>query len=110
MAPGQEVAAAYLTLESPTASELVRVESALAAKVELHTMRVEDGVMRMRQLDSIELPAGSAVKLEPGGDHLMLMEMAKPLVKGEKVPLVLTLKRRDGSDESVQTVAEVRER
>jgi copper(I)-binding protein len=109
-APGQKVAAAYLTLQSGSRSKLVRVDSSVAAKAELHSMRVEEGVMRMRQLDSIELPPGATIKLEPGGDHLMLIDVAKPLATGDKVPLVLTLKRPDGSEESVKTVAEVRER
>lgn len=107
-APGQKVGAAYLTIESPVDSLLVKVESPLAAEVELHDMRIENGVMQMRPLDALELPAGKPVKLEAGGRHLMLLDIARPLVAGAKLPLKLTLQRRDGGKEVIETVAEVR--
>ena len=96
-APGQKVAAAYMELTSLTALALVSVASPLAGRGELHSMSVEGGVMRMRPLGKIELPAGRTVKLAPGGLHVMLFDVRQPLKPGEKVPLVLTVQRTDFS-------------
>ena len=74
--PNRTVAAAYLRLENAGARSraLVGAESD-RARVELHTMLREDGMMRMRPLDRLELPAGGAVELAPGGAHLMLFDV-----------------------------------
>jgi copper(I)-binding protein len=109
-APGQKVAAAYMELESRGNSMvLVGVASPIAGRAELHSTTVEGGVMRMRPAGNIELPAGKAVKLAPGGLHVMLMDLKRPLKPGEKVPLALTVQRADLNSRSVFAVqAEVR--
>jgi len=71
-------------------------------------MRLENGVMEMRQIKSLELPAKQTVKLEPGGLHIMLLDLKKPLKLGDKVPLRLTLQRADLSKTVVEVQAEVR--
>ena len=71
-------------------------------------MRVKNGVMEMRQLESLELPAKQTVKLEPGGLHIMLLDLKRPLKPGDKVPLRLTLQRADRSKTVVEVQAEVR--
>lgn len=53
--------------------------------VELHEMRMDQGVMRMRALPSVEVPAHGSVRFEPGGDHLMLLDPARPLAAGDRV-------------------------
>jgi copper(I)-binding protein len=95
-APGQEVGAAYLELKSASDLTLVKVESPVAGSVEIHKMTMKDGVMEMRMLQTLELPAGQAVKLEPGGFHLMLFDLKQPLKTGESVPLTLNLKDKTG--------------
>ena len=95
-APGQEVGAAYMELKSATSLTLVKVESPLADSVEIHKMAMKDGVMEMRMLETLELPAGKVVKLEPGGFHLMLFDLKKPLKTGESVPLTLNLQDKSG--------------
>lgn len=108
-APGQKIAAAYMELTSRTSMVLVAVASTAAAAVELHNTTVDAGVMKMRPVGSIELPAGKAVKLAPGGLHLMLIDLKKPLKPGDKVPLTLSVQRADLASRSVFTVqAEVR--
>ena len=108
-APGQNIAAAYMELTSKANLLLVGVASPVAARAELHSSSVEQGVMKMRPVERIELPSGKPVKLAPGGLHVMLIELKQPLRSGAKVPLTLTVQRADLTNRSVFTVqAEVR--
>ena len=107
-APGQRVAGVYLEISSAAPSKLVAASSPVAGSAEIHSMRLENGVMEMRQLESLELPAKQTVKLEPGGLHLMLLDLKKPLKRGDKVPLRLTLQRTDRSKTVLEVQAEVR--
>jgi copper(I)-binding protein len=70
-------------------------------------MSNDNGVMRMRRLPRLELPAGETVRLAPGGDHIMLLDIKRPLRVGERVPLVLTIER-NGKKSSIKVQAEVR--
>ncbi|HWN30953.1 MAG TPA: copper chaperone PCu(A)C, partial [Burkholderiales bacterium] len=79
-----------------------------AGSVEIHSMRLENGIMKMRQLESLELPAKQTVKFEPGGLHIMLLALKRPLKLGDKIPLRLTLQRADSSTTVVEVPAEVR--
>jgi len=108
-APGQNVAAAYMELTSRGNMELIGVASPVAARAELHSTTVEQGVMKMRPTSKIELPSGKPVKLAPGGLHVMLIDLKQPLKPGAKVPLALTVQRADLASRSVFAVqAEVR--
>ena len=108
-APGQKIAGAYLELVSRTDLVLTAVASSAAASAELHSTSLDEGVMRMRPVARIELPAGKPVKLAPGGLHIMLIDVKQPLKPGDKVPLTLTVQRADFSGRSMFTVqAEVR--
>lgn len=94
--PGADVAGGYLVLENRGASDdrLTGGSSPAAARVEFHAMSVENGVMSMRQLaDGLEVPAGKSVALTPGSLHVMLMGLANPLTKGERVPLTLNFEK-----------------
>ncbi|NCC28249.1 MAG: copper chaperone PCu(A)C, partial [Gammaproteobacteria bacterium] len=68
--------------------------------VELHTHVEEDGMMRMRRIEKIEIPAGETVTLKPGGLHVMLIGLKQPLEPGDTVDLALTFE--DGSRIPVQ--------
>jgi copper(I)-binding protein len=93
-----------LTYQGPQEEFLVAAETPLAGAVELH-MHVHDaGVMRMRRIPHIHLPPNQAVSLEPGGLHVMLFELTRPLVAGDKVPITLIF--ADDSRKSIE--AEVR--
>jgi copper(I)-binding protein len=87
--PGARTAAAYLTFTSPSADRLVGAATPAARAVELHTHVVEGGLQRMVRLMELVLPAGAAVRLEPGGLHLMLVDIALPLEAGTNVPMSL---------------------
>ena len=95
-APGQTVGAAYMTLISAQDSTMVKVESDIAGTVEIHSMSMDNGVMKMRMLEELPLPAGKAEKLAPGGFHLMLFDLKKPLTAGESVKLTLTFRDNVG--------------
>jgi copper(I)-binding protein len=89
--PGKSATgAAYVTIQSPTADKLVAVSSPVAKKAELHTMSMSGMVMKMRPVTSIDIPAAQAVTLQPGGLHIMLVGLAKPLQTGQSFPLTLT--------------------
>ena len=108
-APGQKVAGAYMELKSPAGGALVSAASPVAGVVELHTMKMEEGVMKMRAVPRIELPSGQAVKLAPGGYHVMLLDLKQQLKPGDTVPITLTLEGRDKAKSSLEVKAQVRE-
>jgi copper(I)-binding protein len=94
--PGQDVGAAYMTLQSALDTSLVKVESPVAGSVEIHSMTMKNGVMKMRMLDTLPLYAGKPAKLEPGGFHLMLFDLKNPLKAGDKVEFTLHFKDSAG--------------
>ena len=84
--------AAFMVVKNSGATDdaLVGAKSPVAARAELHT-HIQDGdVMRMRQVSSIDVPAGGTVSLQPGGLHIMLIDLKEPLRPGETFPLTLT--------------------
>lgn len=104
---GQKATGAFMQLQSPSDSSLVAVSSPVAKIVELHTMSMDGGVMKMRQVDSIALPAGGTVDLKPGGLHVMLMDVSA-LKDGETVPLKLTFADKSGKRTTQDVNAVVR--
>jgi periplasmic copper chaperone A len=89
--PGKaENGAAYLTIVSPVADRLTEVSTPVAKKAEVHTMTMEGGVMKMRPLGEVELPANQPVTLKPGGIHIMLTGLTRHLKPGETFPLTLS--------------------
>jgi copper(I)-binding protein len=95
-APGQSVGAAYMTLTSPQDSTFVYAETPAAGLVEIHSMHMENGVMKMRMLEELTLKAGKPEKLAPGGFHLMLFDLKKPLKAGENTTFKLCFKDKAG--------------
>jgi len=90
MPNGAQAAAAYVTVESGDGDRLTGVSTSAAQTAELHSMTMDNGVMKMRQVDAIDLPAGQVVTLKPGGYHIMLTDLAKPLKEGQSFPLTLS--------------------
>ena len=100
--PGHaENGAAYLTIVSPTADRLTAASSPVAKKAELHTMSMEGGVMRMRPLTAIDIPAGQTVTLGPGVMHIMLLGLTQPLRQGRSFPLTLSFDHAGPRQETV---------
>ncbi|HEV7855677.1 MAG TPA: copper chaperone PCu(A)C [Herminiimonas sp.] len=94
--PGQTSGGAYLSLENKSAGgdALVSVETPAAASVEIHTMSLENNVMRMREVAGIDLQPGAKITMTPGnGYHLMLLGLKTPLKAGDRVPLTLRFKK-----------------
>ena len=92
---GQSTGGAYLgVINSGNAPDrLLGGSSPAAARVEVHEMRMDGNVMRMREMSALDVPAGVTVKLAPGGMHLMLFGLQKPLKAGDKLPLKLRFER-----------------
>lgn len=90
--PAGPNAAVYLTLtnESDTADRLVGASADAAESVALHETQIEDGSVRMRQLDGIAIPAGGETILEPGGYHVMLIDVDRELAEGDTLELTLS--------------------
>lgn len=84
---GAQVAGGYLVIENKgaDADRLVSATSEIAGRVEIHEMTVQDGIMKMRPLPrGLEIKPGATAKLEPGGYHVMFMNLKRPLKQGEK--------------------------
>lgn len=94
--PGQGATGAFMTLLAPAGAKLVGASSAAAGVTELHEMKMDGNVMRMRAIAALELPHGQAVQLKPGGYHVMLMDLKAPLAQGTSVPLTLLLQDAQG--------------
>ncbi|HUF20199.1 MAG TPA: copper chaperone PCu(A)C [Burkholderiales bacterium] len=107
-APGQKVAGVFLEITASTDARLVGAKTPAAGVAELHFMSMEDGVMRMREVQEIDLPHGATVSLKPGGYHVMLFDLKQPLRPGESIPLTLTVVGRDNRPVAVETQISVR--
>lgn len=102
--PGQKVGGVYMKLVARENLRLTGVKSAVAESAAVHQMKIENGMMRMRAVPFLELPAGRTVKLEPGGYHIMLFDIRQSLVAGQKLKLELTVE--DGSKRRHRVVVE----
>lgn len=105
---GAAVGAAYMVIKNNggTAIKLVGGATSAADRVEVHTMTMEGDVMRMRPVvDGLEIPAGGAIELKPGANHLMLIGLKKKLTEGESIPLTLTFEPAASVDVEVMVEA-----
>jgi len=105
----QATTGAYMELKSAKDVSLVGLDSPAAASAEVHEMRMDKNVMRMRAVPRLELPAGKTVELKPGGYHVMLSDLKRPLKKGDSVPLRLRIENKDKSVTTVEVTAQVRD-
>jgi len=105
---GQKATGAFLTLSTSVPATLVGVRSPVAEVAELHDMKIEEGVMKMRPVEAIALTPDRPVELKPGSLHIMLMELKTPLQPGESVPLILVIQDQEGRQTETEVMAEVR--
>jgi len=105
--PGQKVAGVYLEIRAEEPAKLVGVRSPAAGSAEIHSMSNEGGVMKMRRLEQLDLPAAQTVRLAPGGNHIMLLDIKRPLQPGARVPVVLIVEQK-GKKRWIQLQAEIR--
>jgi len=89
------MSAGYLVItnEGESADKLIAVKSDEARVIELHTHTMKDGVARMHRVDAIEVPAGGVATLAPGGNHLMIFDVARALKEGETLPVTLVFEQ-----------------
>jgi copper(I)-binding protein len=106
-APGQDVGAVYLMIVSKKDTTLVSAKTDAADHTQIHSMSMDNGVMKMRELDSLPIPAGKMINLSPGGLHLMLVGLKKPLKAGEQVALTLEFKDTAGKLSNVSILAPI---
>ncbi|WP_326540742.1 copper chaperone PCu(A)C [Pseudorhodoferax sp.] len=106
--PQQKATGAFMQLQAAQDSRLVGVSSPAAPVVEVHEMVLQDGIMRMRAVPALALPAGKTVELKPGGYHVMLMDLPQQLKQGDTVPLTLVFEGKDGKRQTVEVKAPVR--
>ena len=95
--PGQKGTGGFATFTSKDGAQLVGLSAAVAGVSEVHEMKVDaSGTMRMSAMPALDLPAGQAVELKPGGMHLMLMDLKTALPKDTTIAVVLQFKAKDG--------------
>ena len=104
---GQKGTGAFMTLTAKEGTRLVGVSSPAAGVAEVHEMKMENDVMKMRAVAGVDLPAGQAVSLKPGGYHLMLMDLKAPLQKDSTVPITLRFKDAKGVESSLDLLLPV---
>lgn len=97
--PGAPAMAGFVAIEGGSrAVEIVGARSVDFGRIEIHEMIEEDGLMKMRPLEGLELPAGARLTLAPGAEHLMLFDAKRALVAGDKVTITFELSRGDPVD------------
>ena len=104
-APTAKAGGGFVTIANKgmTPDRLVAVRSTVSDKVEIHEMKMDGNVMRMRELDKgLEIPPGATVTLKPGGLHIMFMELKAPLAKDTKVPVTLVFEKAGSIDVELQ--------
>lgn len=106
--PGQKVAGAFMRLESASAVSLVGGSSAAARAVEIHETVMDGTIARMRPVPRIDVGPGKPAELKPGGLHVMLIDIVRPLAKGDRVPLSLVYES-GGRKRTLEVSAEVRD-
>jgi copper(I)-binding protein len=104
----QKASGAFMHITSASGGKLVSVSSPVAGVAEIHEMAMDGNVMKMRAVPALELPAGKAVELKPGGYHVMLLDLKQQLKNGDSVPLSLVVEGKDGKRETVEIKAPVK--
>ena len=100
--PGQKASGAFMKITAQSPLRLVAATTPVAGLAEVHEMKLDGEIMRMRPLAGLDLPAGKTVELRPGGYHLMLLDLKQPLPKGSTVPLTLTFQDAQGVKSTLQ--------
>ena len=105
---GQKATGAFMRLTAQDGARLVRAESPAAGITEVHEMKMEGDIMKMRAVPALDLPAGKTVELKPGGYHVMLMDLKGPVKAGDVVPVTLVFEGQGGQRETLEVKATAR--
>lgn len=106
--PQQKATGLFVKITAEQGGRLVGASSPVAGVVEVHEMAMDNNVMKMRAVPALDLPAGKAVELKPGGYHIMLMGLKQQVKDGDTVPLTLVVEGKDGKRENVEVKAAAR--
>ncbi len=104
----QKATGAFMQITSAKGGKLVSVASPVAGVVQIHEMKMSGDVMKMAAVASLDLPAGTAVELKPGGYHVMMMDLKQPLQAGDNVPFTFVVEGKDGQRETLELKIPVR--
>jgi copper(I)-binding protein len=104
----QTTTGAFMTITSAKGGKLVAASSPVAASVEVHEMKMDGNLMKMRPVDALPLPAGKPVELKAGAYHMMLMGLKAPVKFGDVVPIQLVVEDAQGRRETVDVKATAR--
>jgi len=105
---GQPATGAFMEVTSKGGAAIIGASSPVAGITEIHEMKMDGGVMKMRAISRLDLPAGKPVKLAPGGYHVMLMDLKKEHKAGETVALTLVVEGADKKRETIEVKAPVK--
>lgn len=100
--PGQKASGAFMKLQAREGMRLIGASSPVAGVTEVHEMKMEGDIMRMRAVPGLDLPAGQTVELKPGGYHVMLLDLKVALRKDSSIPLTLVFKDAKGVESRVE--------
>lgn len=106
--PQQSATGAFMQIESKQGAKLIAAKSPIAGVVEVHSMLMEGGVMKMRAVPFLELPAGKPVELKPGGYHVMLMDLKGQVKEGDVVSVTLIIEDQAGQRQNLEVKASAR--
>lgn len=101
--PGQKATGAFMKITAKDGTKLVGASSPAAGVTEVHEMKMEGDVMKMRAIPGgLDIAAGKTVELKPGGYHVMLMDLKGQVKDGDTVPVTLVVEGKDGKRQSVE--------
>lgn len=106
--PQQKATGAFMKIQVPHDARLVEIQTPIAAMVEVHEMKMDNNVMKMRAIQGLELPAGKEIELKPGSYHVMLMGLKAQVKEGDVVPLTLVIEGKDKKRETIEVKAKAR--
>ena len=101
----QKATGAFMQIKSVKDARLLEVRSPVAGVVEIHKMEMADNVMKMRAIDTLDLPAGKVVELKPGSYHIMLLDLKAQVKDGDVVPVTLVVEGKDKKRETIEIKA-----
>lgn len=100
--PGQKATGAFMNITAKDGAQLVGASSPAAGVTEVHEMKMDGGIMKMRPVPVLDIPAGKTLALKPGGYHVMLLDLKAPLAKDSTVPLTLVFRDAKGAESKVE--------
>jgi hypothetical protein len=97
-----------MQLKADASARFVSASSPAAKTVEIHEMTMDNGLMKMRAIPGVEIPAGQSLALKPGGYHIMLIDLKQPIKAGDVVPVTVVFESLDKKTQSLEVKAVAR--